>query len=133
MSIFGSIVTFFYIDGMAKRYFHRTRWYTFFAFFGMLTGTMSEGIALVREIDPYFETGVAEDLVNGSGTAAIFGVPMLLITAIVYRGWVGLVVSIALCAVLFVGMTLLLHFFTKAREKKIAAEITQAEEIVETE
>ena len=84
----------------------------------------------MREIDPYFETGVAEDLVNGSGTAAIFGVPMLLLPCLSRMG--GLVVSIALCAVLFVGMTLLLHFFTKAREKN-SRRITQAEEIVETE
>ncbi|OQC10630.1 MAG: hypothetical protein BWX74_00551 [Tenericutes bacterium ADurb.Bin087] len=126
MTVFGTIITYFYINEVAKRYFHRTRWYTFFAFFGMLTGTMSEGVALVREIDPYFETGAAEDLVNGSGTAAIFGVPMLLITTIVYRGWAGFWISVALCAVLFIGMTLLLHFFTKSREKKIAAEASAA-------
>lgn len=122
MAVFGAAVAFVYIYKMSKRYFPRTRWYTFFAFFGMLTGTMSEGVALLREIDPQFETGVAEDLVNGSGTAALFGAPMLLITAIVYDGTWGLVTSIILCAVLFVGMTLFLHFFTKHREKKIAAE-----------
>jgi ESS family glutamate:Na+ symporter len=133
MSVFGTIVTYYYINFVAKRYFPKTRWYTFFGFFGMLTGTMSEGVALLREIDPYFETGVAEDLVNGSGTAALFGVPMLLITTVVYRGWVGFWVSFALLIVLFAAMILVLHFVTKSRNKKLGAETNGEKEVLETE
>ena len=133
MSVFGTIVTYYYLNFVAKRYFPKTRWYTFFGFFGMLTGTMSEGVALLREIDPYFETGVAEDLVNGSGTAALFGVPMLLITTVVYRGWVGFWVSFALLIVLFAAMILVLHFVTKSRNKKLGAETNGEKEVLETE
>ncbi|MDD4203484.1 MAG: hypothetical protein PHF62_00005, partial [Acholeplasmataceae bacterium] len=41
-------------------------------------------IALLREIDPNFESPAADDLVTGSSTAVMFGAPLLLITAIIY-------------------------------------------------
>ncbi len=120
MAVLGTIVTYFFTDFVSKNYFASTRWYTFFAFFGMLTGTTSEGIALLREIDPNFETGVAEDMVNGSGTAAMFGAPMLLITAFIYRGTVWLWVSFGLLIVLFFGIMAFLHIFAKHKEKQLA-------------
>jgi|LFRM01.1.fsa_nt_gb hypothetical protein len=40
------------------------------AMFGMLTGTASTGIALLRGIDPDLETDVAKNLVLGSAVAA---------------------------------------------------------------
>ena len=45
--------------------------------FGMLTGTISSGVLLVREIDPEYKTPAANNLVTGSGTAIIFGAPLL--------------------------------------------------------
>ncbi len=122
MAIGGTVICYFYTDYICKRYFPSTRWYTFFGFFGMLTGTASEGIALLREIDPKFETGVAEDMVNGSGTAAMFGAPMLLITAFIYQGTAWLWISFALLVVLFIGMMAFLHFFTKHKTKQAEAE-----------
>jgi len=47
------------------------------AFFGMLTGTISTGMALLREVDPALETGTAENLVFGSGFSIFVGIPMI--------------------------------------------------------
>ena len=41
----------------------------FLGMFGMLTGTISSGILLVREIDPELKTPAANNLVSGSGVA----------------------------------------------------------------
>lgn len=119
MAIFGTIVTYFYLRIITKRYFKTTAWYTFFGFFGMLTGTASEGVALLREIDPHFETGVAEDLVNGSGMAAIFGAPMLVITTFIYQGTMWFWISVGLLVVLFIIMMIFMHVFSTLKEKKL--------------
>lgn len=113
MAVVGTVVTYFYINIMTKKYFAKTRWYTFFGFFGMLTGTASEGVALLREIDPHLKTGVAEDIVNGSGMAAIFGAPMLVITTFIYQGTMWFWISFALLVVLFVVMILFIHLYSK--------------------
>jgi ESS family glutamate:Na+ symporter len=47
--------------------------------FGMLTGTASTGIALLRGIDPDLETDVAKNLVLGSAVAAPLGFPLMAI------------------------------------------------------
>lgn len=50
--------------------------------FGMLSGTASTGVILIREIDPEFKTPAATDLVIGSSTAIVFGFPILLLVGI---------------------------------------------------
>ena len=51
----------------------------FLSMFGMLTGTISSGILLVREIDPELKTPAANNLVSGSGVAIAFGAPILIL------------------------------------------------------
>lgn len=47
--------------------------------YGMLTGTISSGVLLLREIDPDFETPAANNLLTGSSFAIVMGAPMLLL------------------------------------------------------
>ncbi|HZJ89223.1 MAG TPA: hypothetical protein VFD05_00885 [Bacilli bacterium] len=115
----GSLTAYIYMLILSKKYFPRTRWYTFFAFFGLLTGTTSEGIALLREIDPYYESRVAEDMVNGAGMAAIFGAPLLVIVMFVTQGPLLMWISFGLLVVLFTIMMLGLHFYTRRKEKEL--------------
>ncbi|MBQ3890779.1 MAG: hypothetical protein II740_05420, partial [Lachnospiraceae bacterium] len=49
----------------------------FLMMFGMLTGTASTGIILLREIDPEFETPVADNMVYQNFPAIVFGLPMM--------------------------------------------------------
>ncbi len=50
--------------------------------FGMLTGTASTGVILIRELDPEFKTPAASDLVVGSSTAILFGFPVILLVGV---------------------------------------------------
>ena len=65
--------------------------------FGMLTGTISSGILLLREIDPDFETPAANNLVSGSGTGIAFGAPVLVLVSLAPKstGWCFGVVGLA--------------------------------------
>lgn len=79
------LVTYFYLKFVVKRIYPDYEHEAFASLFGNLTGTASNGIALLREIDPNFETPAADDLVTGSSTAVMFGAPLLLITAVIYK------------------------------------------------
>ena len=81
ISTVGGVLTLLYIKFAAKRLYPEYE-HDVWSVCGMLTGTASTGIALLREIDPKFETPAAENLVTGSGSAALLGAPLLLIIAV---------------------------------------------------
>ena len=84
--------------------------------FGNLTGTAPSGIALLREIDPNFESPAADDLVTGSSTAIMFGAPILLITGIIYLPqWYYLWGSFIIVILFFV----IFNYFMLKKPKKI--------------
>ena len=84
----GGIITIFYTIFMCKRIFKENVLEYILALYGMLTGTISTGLALLREIDPNFDTQVAEKLVLGSGVGLAFGFPLMIILNIPIFGYV---------------------------------------------
>lgn len=77
--ILGGIATFLHLKFFCKRVYKGYEEEGFLSMFGMMTGTISSGILLVREIDPDFKTPAANNLVSGSGVAIAFGAPMLIL------------------------------------------------------
>lgn len=75
----GAVVTFFYVLACSKHLFPEYKYEGFFSMFGMLTGTASNGMILLREIDPKFETPAANNLVLQTIPAIGFGFPVLLL------------------------------------------------------
>ena len=61
----------------------------------MMTGTISTGIMLLREIDPSFKTPAANNLVVGSSVAIIVGAPMLLLIGLAPQSDLLLYVTLA--------------------------------------
>ena len=51
------------------------------AFYGLETGTIANGMILLREIDSNFKSPAGDDLVLGSSAAIILGLPLLLLIA----------------------------------------------------
>ncbi len=75
----GAVVTFFYVLCCCKKLYPDYQYEGFFSMFGMLTGTASNGMILLREIDPRFETPAANNLVLQTIPALAFGFPVLLL------------------------------------------------------
>ena len=75
----GGLGTFLYIKFVAKKVFPDYEHEMFFSMFGMLTGTASTGMILLREIDPNYETPAANNLVLQQVPAIAFGAPLLLL------------------------------------------------------
>lgn len=59
----------------------------FVGLFGMLTGTASTGIALLKGLDRNLETPVAEEIVLGSGTAITMALPLFVILLLPAMGY----------------------------------------------
>ncbi len=71
-----SILTIFYLRTITKKVYINHKDEYFVGLFGMLTGTASTGIALLKGLDKNLETPVAEELVLGSGTAIAMALPL---------------------------------------------------------
>lgn len=117
MGILGAVITFIYDAYVVKRVYKGYENEALLVFYGMMTGTASTGIALLREVDPDFKTPAANDIVTGSTAAILLGAPLLLITSVVYLGWPWLIGSFVVLIILF----LIYNYFLihEPRAKKV--------------
>ena len=79
MGISGLVLTYAYVYFVCRKLFPNYVEQQFLAMYGMLTGTASTGIILLREIDGDFKTPVADNLVYQNFPAMVFGFPILLL------------------------------------------------------
>ncbi len=79
LGVVGLIITYVYNRIVAKMLFPEYTEEQFLAMYGMLTGTASTGIILLREVDGDFETPAADNLVYQNFPAIVFGFPIMLI------------------------------------------------------
>ena len=99
--ILGGIATFLHLKFFCKRIYKGYEEEGFLSMFGMMTGTISSGILLVREIDPDFKTPAANNLVSGSGVAIAFGAPMLILISMAPKSTTSTFVVLGLLAVYY--------------------------------
>ena len=79
--ILGAVATFIYNYIVSRILFKDYADKQLVAMFGMLTGTASTGIVLLRELDVEFDTPVSDNLVYQNFPAIIFGLPLMLIAS----------------------------------------------------
>ncbi len=78
----GLIITFLYNRIVAKTLFPEYQEEQFLAMYGMLTGTASTGIILLREIDGDFKSPASDNLVYQNFPAIVFGFPLMLLATL---------------------------------------------------
>jgi ESS family glutamate:Na+ symporter len=93
--------TMFYLHKITKRVYKEYTLPAFASMYGTMTGTVSTGIALLREVDPYYETPAATDLVTGTTTAIIFGFPILLLASFAPNGIVQSLITLGVLILLY--------------------------------
>ena len=81
LGVVGAVITFIYIRFVTGKLFKAYREEQFLAMYGMLTGTASTGVILLREIDGQFKTPAADNLVYQNFPAMAFGFPIMLLAA----------------------------------------------------
>ena len=107
ISVVGAFITYFQINFISKRIFPDYADESFLALYGMLTGTASTGVILLREIDPLFETPAANNLVYQQLWAIVFGFPMLLLMGIAPQSTQMSWITFGALTLLFIIMTTL--------------------------
>lgn len=79
LAVIGIVVTYMYNHFVAKVLFKNYSQEQFLGMFGMLCGTASTGIILLREVDPDFNSPVADNMVYQNFPAILFGFPLMIL------------------------------------------------------
>lgn len=99
----GLLVTFWYMRFICDRIYPLYKDEMFFVMFGMLTGTVSTGMILLREIDPQFKTPAATNAVLQSLPAIAFGFPIFLLVPFAAQSITKCLICLAAIILMFVA------------------------------
>lgn len=113
----GAVATFAYIRIVSNHIYKGYEHEGFISMFGMLTGTASNGMILLREIDPKLETPASSNMVYSGLPAIAFGGGLLLLLGYCPKGLVESIVTFAILLVAFAVFTLVL-FRTKIFKRR---------------
>ncbi len=113
--ILGAVATFWYVLRCCKKLYPDYQYEGFFAMFGMLTGTASNGMILLREIDPRFETPAANNLVLQTIPALAFGFPVLLLMGFAPQSLTNTLITMG---IMVVALTLFAIFIFRKKKSK---------------
>ena len=113
--LLGALVTYLYLKFMSNKIYKGYENEAFLSMFGMLTGTISSGVLLVREIDPEYKTPAANNLVTGSGAAIVFGAPLLVLIGMAPKS---LTMTFIVLGLIIVYLALLIFLILRLNKSK---------------
>lgn len=79
LGVVGLVITYIYNYFVAQKLFPEYAEEQFLTMYGMLTGTASTGVILLREIDGDFKTPASDNMVYQNFPAIVFGFPLMLL------------------------------------------------------
>lgn len=115
--VLGAVITYIYMSKVCKHLFPDYSDEMFLAMYGMLTGTASTGVILLREVDPNFDTPASHNIIYQNLWAIVLGAPMLLMLGFVPRSMTHLYVCFGILVVLFLAI-LAFQYKDKLKAKK---------------
>ena len=115
MVVAGGVVTFIFLMYMSKKLYKGYMYEGFFSMYGMLTGTISSGVLLLREIDPMMKSPAANNLISGSSFGIAFGAPLLLLIGMAPKSDA---MTLVVFGLVIVYLAALLLFIFKAGKKR---------------
>ena len=121
MAFLGVAATFLYIRTVSKTLFSGYRHEEFLVMFGMLTGTASTGVILLREIDPMFETPASDNVVYQTFPAILLGFPMMLLAAFCPKSDTATLITVGVMVVYFLVLNVVLFRSVIFRKKRSEA------------
>lgn len=133
LSGLATLFVFLQVPWFTSRIFRDHRFHRMLLVFGVSTGTLSTGLALLRVIDPDFETPVASDYAKASGITFLFAIPFILSINLPVRAfatgdmsffWLGLLIAVAYLLFCFIAYL----FIAKKRAFAKASAVWHPEE-----
>ena len=102
----GGVVTWLHLKRVCRKVYPDYYYEGLVSMYGMLTGTISSGVLLLRELDPDLRTPAANNLVIGSGYGIVLGAPILVLVGLAPKSdllcWITLLIAAAYLAALLV-------------------------------
>ena len=104
LAVAGGVVTWLHLGFVCKKVYKDYYYEGLISMYGMLTGTISSGVLLLREIDPGLETPAANNLITGSSFGIVLGAPVLILVGLAPQStgntWLVLAIAAAYWALL---------------------------------
>ena len=116
MAVAGGVVTFVYLRWICKKLYPTYEYEGFLSMYGMLTGTISSGVLLLREVDPEFKTPASDNLILGSSFGIAFGFPLLLLVNFAAESTRNVLITLGIASAY--AVVLILIMFKAKRKKK---------------
>ena len=116
----GTIVTVIYVRIMTKLCFKGFEHEAFLVNFGTLTGTASNGVILLREVDPNYDTPASNIFIASQFPAMVAVAPLLLLLNMGAETYTGCLITLGIFAALFVVYTTFLVLSTRIKRKEKA-------------
>jgi ESS family glutamate:Na+ symporter len=132
LGVVGALSTYFYLRFICKKLFPAYVEEQFLMMYGMLTGTASTGLILLREKDNHLESPAADNMVYQNLPAIVFGFPLLFIATLAPsspENPYNTVIALGILIVFFVILNLILfrkNIFKRKRKKDTLEEVTES-------
>ena len=123
----GAIVSIIYVRTIAKLCFKDYQHEAFLTNFGTLTGTASNGMIFLREVDPNNETPMSNIFIVSQLPAMVFVAPLLLLLNLSAKTINGCYIALAIFFALFTIYTVFLVLSAKGVFSKKKKEETETE------
>ena len=99
--IAGAVTTFLHLRYVCKKVYPDYYYEGFVSMYGMMTGTISSGVLLLRELDPQLKTPASNNLVLGSSFGILFGIPLLVLVSLAPKSTLMAVITLGLLVVYY--------------------------------
>jgi ESS family glutamate:Na+ symporter len=119
MTVLGAAATLLHISIASKRVYKDYRYEGLISMYGMMTGTISSGVLLLREVDPQLKTPAANNLVVGSSFAILLAIPMLVFVGLAPKSTVMLFGVVGAIVIYLVILLFIIYgYHPKIKEEK---------------
>ena len=118
MAVAGGVVTWLYLSLVCKWAYKGYYYEGLISMYGMLTGTISSGVLLLRELDNDLRTPAANNLVSGSGVGIILGAPVLILVSMAAKSDFMAIVVCGIASLYLAVLMFALHKVSFPKKKK---------------
>lgn len=108
LTVIGGIMTWLHLSFVCKAVYPDYYYEGLISMFGMMTGTISSGVLLLREIDPAMKTPAANNLITGSSFGILLGAPILVLVGLAPKSIAMCVLTLVLVAVYLLILDLII-------------------------
>ena len=111
----GAALTLVHLRYVCKKVYPGYYYEGLVSMYDMMTGTISSGVLLLREIDPLMKTPAANNLVLGSSFGIVLGAPILILVGLAARSMGMAALCMVICDAYYGAMMAIILFAGKKR------------------